>query len=226
MSQGELLVSAHFVRKRRQNSVHIVERSSQSILKRPLISRGTKGKELRCLLGTRTLIQSQANLRHLIGLLYHCFYKHADSTTLLQLYKSFVCPHFEYCSIVWNPYLAGDIEALERVQRFALRVYLKNWTADHDQLYNQSNITPLRRSHASLCHLFKMVNDLIDYPESPLQFREIYHNSRHSHALQLRDIMIKSRTNQFLNFFLPGTIALWNSLLHSVLSSPSISLKF
>ena len=158
-----------------------------------------------------------SKVRQLIGLLYRRFYKHADSTTLLQLYKSFVRPHLEYCSVVWNPYLVGDIEALERVQRFALRVCLKNWTAEHDQLYIQSNIPPLsvRRSHASLCHLFKMVNNLIDYPESPLQLREIYHNSRHSHALQLRDI--SSRTNQFLNSFFPGTIALWNSLPHSII---------
>ena len=59
-------------------------------------------------------------VRRLIGLLYRRFYKHTDSTTLLQLYKSFVRPHLEYCSVVWNPYLAGDIDALERVQRFAL----------------------------------------------------------------------------------------------------------
>ena len=161
-------------------------------------------------------------VRRLIGLLYRRFYKHADSTTLLQLYKSFVRPHLEYCSVVWNPYLAGDIDALERVQRFSLRVCLKNWSADHDQLYNQSNIAPLsaRRSNASLCHLFKMVNNLIDYPEPPLQFKDIYHSSRHSHALQLRDI--KSRTNQFQKSFFPGTIALWNTLPHSVLSSPSL----
>ena len=108
-------------------------------------------------------------VRRLIGLLYCRFYKHTDSTTLLQLYKSFVRPHLEYCSVVWNPYLAGDIDALERVQRFALRVCLKNWSADHNQLYNQSNIAPLsaRQSNASLCHPFKMVNDLIDYPEPP-----------------------------------------------------------
>jgi hypothetical protein len=44
----------------------------------------------------------------------------ADSSTLLQLYKSFIRPHLEYCSIVWDPYLIGDIEMLEKVQRFAL----------------------------------------------------------------------------------------------------------
>jgi hypothetical protein len=60
--------------------------------------------------------------RRLIGLLYRRFGKHADLVTLLQLYKSFIRPHLEYCSIVWNPHLIRDIEPLEKVQRFALRV--------------------------------------------------------------------------------------------------------
>ena len=54
--------------------------------------------------------------RCLIGLLYQRFYKHATSSTLLQLYKSFIRLHLEYWSVVWNPYLVCDIEALEKVQ--------------------------------------------------------------------------------------------------------------
>ena len=52
--------------------------------------------------------------RRLIGLMYRRFYKNADTKTLLQLYKTFIRPHLEYCSIVyvWDPYLAKDIEAI------------------------------------------------------------------------------------------------------------------
>ena len=53
--------------------------------------------------------------RELISLLYHCR-KLADTATLLQLYKSFIRPHLEYCSIVWDPYHVGDIESLEKVK--------------------------------------------------------------------------------------------------------------
>lgn len=160
--------------------------------------------------------------RRLIGLLYRRFYKHAASSTLLQLYKSFIRPHLEYCSVVWNPYLVCDIEALEKVQRFALRVCLKNWSASHEQLYNQSNVPPLsaRRTNASLCYLFKLVNNMIVYPDPPLHFRVIRYNSRHSHVQQLQDI--HCRTAQFQHSFFPGAIAQWNSLPHYVLSSPSL----
>ena len=63
-----------------------------------------------------------SKVRKLVGLFYRQFYKHADSTTLLTLYKSFIHPHLEYGSIVWDPYLARDVDALEKVQRFALHV--------------------------------------------------------------------------------------------------------
>ena len=38
------------------------------------------------------------------------------------LYVSLVRPHLEFASTVWNPYLVGDIETLEKVQRRATRI--------------------------------------------------------------------------------------------------------
>ena len=55
-----------------------------------------------------------------------------NTSTLLQLYKSFIRPHLEYCAIVWDPHLLKDVEALEKVQRFAPRMCLKNWSLDHN----------------------------------------------------------------------------------------------
>ena len=109
--------------------------------------------------------------RKLVGLLYRRFGKLADTATLLQLYKSFIRPNLEYCSeycsVVWDPYHVGDIELLEKVQRFALRVCLKNWSYDREELYIQSKIPALaqRRSCARLHHIFKIANLLVDFPE-------------------------------------------------------------
>ena len=101
--------------------------------------------------------QSCNKARLLIGLLYRQFYKNADTKTLLQLYKTFIRPHLEYCSIVWNPYLAKDTEALEKVQRFGLPVCLKKWDLDQEQLLQASNVDSLtvRRTNAKLSHLYK-----------------------------------------------------------------------
>ena len=36
---------------------------------------------------------------------------------MLNLYKSPVRPHLEYCTVAWNPHYVKDKELLERVQR-------------------------------------------------------------------------------------------------------------
>ena len=123
--------------------------------------------------------------RKLVGLLYRQFYQHADPSTLLQLYRAFIRPHLEYCAIVWDPHLVKDVEALEKVQRFALRMCLKNWSLDHDQLYQLSNLPSLafRRSNAKLCHLFRIVNDLCDFPDAPVQQRVFAYDSRQANSM-------------------------------------------
>ncbi len=58
-------------------------------------------------------------------MLYRHFYSNADTCTLKQLYVSYIRPHLEYACKVWDPHLRKDIEALETVQKFALRVCTK-----------------------------------------------------------------------------------------------------
>lgn len=163
--------------------------------------------------------------RKLVGLLYRRFYKNADPTTLLTLYKAFIRPHLEYNAIVWDPFLLGDIDSLEKVQRFALRVCLKSWSADREHLYSQSRIPALvdRRKQARLCHMYKIVNDQTDFPEAPLQYRAINFVTRSSHSQQLRNIA--ARTSQYQNSFFPRTIAQWNSLPQNLVNSSFITFK-
>ena len=44
------------------------------------------------------------------------------------LYKTYVRPHLEYCTPVWNPFLARDIDQLEKVQHDATRLF-RAWRA-------------------------------------------------------------------------------------------------
>ena len=69
--------------------------------------------------------------RKLIGVLYRSFYKHSSADTILKLYSSFIHPHLEYAASVWDPFLKMDIDLLEDVQKFGLRMCTKSWNEDY-----------------------------------------------------------------------------------------------
>ena len=80
--------------------------------------------------------------RKLLGLLYRKFYD-ASAGTLCQLYLSMVRPHLEYTSPVWSPHLAKDMELIEGVQKFALRIASKSWTMTYHDLLIKFNLPTL-----------------------------------------------------------------------------------
>ena len=73
-------------------------------------------------------------------------------------------------------HLAKDVELLERCQKFALRICLKDWHADYSSLLNASRLSTLqdRRRYLKLCFMFHhlvhvFVSDLL-LPNSKLHF--------------------------------------------------------
>ena len=99
--------------------------------------------------------------------------------TLLQLYVSLVRPHVEYAAPVWDPHLAQDINMLENVQKFGLRVCSKQWDTGYSELLNMCNLSTLEnhRLYLKLCHLFKIVNGLCYFPSGVIVPR---HNPSHA----------------------------------------------
>ena len=109
------------------------------------------------------------NTRSLIGLMYRRFYQHSSPTTLTRLYCSFIRPHLEYGSIVWNPGLKGKSMPW-RMCKFALQMCTKQWDSTYDQLLANTNLPSLkdRRTQASLCHLFKVIHGDMEFPDAPV----------------------------------------------------------
>ena len=61
------------------------------------------------------------NGNKILGMIRRSFvYKTKE--VIVQLYKSLVRPHLEYCVQAGGPHLTKDIELLEKVQRRALRM--------------------------------------------------------------------------------------------------------
>ena len=65
-------------------------------------------------------------------------------TRPLKMYTVMVRPLLEYAAPVWDPCQQNLIAALERVQKMALRMCAKNWSANYEDLLLQFNLPSLR----------------------------------------------------------------------------------
>lgn len=151
--------------------------------------------------------------------------KHAPSATRLLAYTSLIRPKLEYACIVWDPYKKININALEMIQRKAVRfIFCKYRPTDSPtSLMNQHNIQTLqlRRKIQRLKFLFLLKNNCLSlHPQAyvqPLTARR----TRHRHADSLTPY--NTRTNLFKFSFFPRTVTDWNSLpLSQLISTDSI----
>lgn len=77
------------------------------------------------------------------------------------LYSTFVRPHVEYATSVWNPTSKSDITLLESVQRFATRLMLPNQRGDHLTRYKRCGLLSLerRRFFFDCCLIFRLIHE-------------------------------------------------------------------
>ena len=90
--------------------------------------------------------------KQVLGLLYRQFYNNSSSATLKQLYLSLVRPHLEYASQLWDPYIQSDMDKLEAVQKFALKLVSHRWDTSYEELLRLVDVPMLgeRRLHLKL----------------------------------------------------------------------------
>lgn len=159
-----------------------------------------------------------------LGLLRHKL-RHAPPSLKLLAYTSIIRPKLEYACIVWDPYTKTNIQALESIQRKAVRfIYSKYRSSDSPtQLMTQHNIPTLklRRKIQRLKFLYLLKNNKLSMsPEhyiQPLTARR----TRHRHAESLTPF--NARTNVFKFSFFPRTVTEWNELpAYSITSTDSI----
>ena len=156
-------------------------------------------------------------------MLYRQFYRWSDTDALYNLYISLIRPHLEYAAPVWSPYTSKDINKLEAVQKFALRMCLKDWHASYGDLLERCHLTELaaRRKYLSLTHFYKIINGSCIFPSAPItRYSSIYSTRSHERSQFAQP---HARTNALYHSYFPSTISLWNSLPQSVTSSLSVS---
>ena len=150
--------------------------------------------------------------KRLIGILYRQFYKYSSTDTMLRLYTSFIRPHLEYATVAWDPFLKKDIELIEDVQKFVLKVCTKSWDASYSRLLETSHLPSMktRRQYAKLCNLFKIINGLTFHPNAPTMDRVLHYPSRFVHSRAIAPL--QCHTLQYQNSYFPSSITAWNSL--------------
>ena len=157
----------------------------------------------------------------ILGLLYRRFYRFSNSDMIRQLYISLVRPHLEYACHVWAPHTSRDINVLESVQKFACKLASHRWNGNtFEELLVIANLPTLerRRLELKLCHLFKIIHNLVYFPNNVFVNRERSQRSTH-HCLS----QPFARTNSYFYSFVPHTISIWNRLPAEAVSLSSIS---
>lgn len=160
--------------------------------------------------------------KRILGMLYRQYYHNVDCNTMRCLYLSLVRPHLEYGCSVWDPHTQKDIQALERVQKFACKMATQNWNAGCDELNDLVNLPSLqhRRLQLKLCQLYKIIHGLSYFPDDIFIPRQNFSNRSSNNKSLLQPF---AHTNAFLFSFVPHTIRTWNSLSTSQVNAVSLS---
>ena len=145
-----------------------------------------------------------------------------DKDMFLSLYKTFIRPMLEYSPQVWNPHLARNIIALEKVQRRATKMVPQLRNMPYDQRLVALKLYPLeeRRVRGDMIATYKMVNGLLDIDSSKLIPFNVTNVGTHSHNYQLMGM--KCNTMWRKKFFSQRIVPSWNALNKAIVESDCI----
>lgn len=147
-----------------------------------------------------------------------CFLRHklkqAPHNTRLTAYYSLIRPKLEYACTVWDPYTKRNTDALEMIQRKAIRfIFSKYRSTDSPSTLMLTNSIPtlqLRRKILRLKFMFLLKNNRLSLNPQPFITPLEARRTRHRHAESLTPYSTK--TNVFKYSFFPRTITDWNNL--------------
>ena len=114
--------------------------------------------------------------------------------------------------------LLKDKTTIEKVQHFALRVCLKDWSLNYEESLDLTQLPFLeaRRDSASLCFLY-IIHQNMDFESARIAARSVARFTRHSNSHQLQ--LPSCHTTQYQNSFFPTTILKCNSMPERLLAN-------
>jgi hypothetical protein len=140
---------------------------------------------------------------------------------ILNLYKSLVRPHIEYCIQAWRPHLVKDIEVLERVQRRATRMINECKGRTYEERLRITGLTNLetRRTRADMIEVWKIMTGKEGIDERDFFTRHQGITRGHTKKLcksnYRKDVLKFSFGNRVVN--------MWNKLPEDVISRDNLN---
>jgi len=148
--------------------------------------------------------------------------KHRNLTVMVQLYKSLVRPHLEYCSPVWSPYYSKDKVLLESVQHRFTRLFPELRAMSYEARLEILQLWSLeeRRNRSDLIEVYKMMHGFTDVPVSTF-FQTAAESCTRGHSMKL--VKSHCHTDSRLYFFSHRVVTRWNILSQEIVSAPSVN---
>ena len=153
-------------------------------------------------------------------------YRNKD--TWLKLYAIYVRPILEYSVQAWNPWLQKDINALEKVQRRAVRMTSGLQAKTYEEKLVECGMTTLeeRRVRGDMIQTWKVLNRY-DNVDEKLWFERVDTEREISTRLSSCTLNLKTRncnldTRKYS--FSQRVVAKWNSLPESVKESATLNM--
>ena len=170
-------------------------------------------------------ISAASKANRVLGMMRNTFRYWSDEVAQI-VYPTFVRPHLEFASSVWNPRRKKDIAILEKVQHRATKTYNSRHLNYEDRLIKFGFTTLEQRRHrGDLIQCYKLVHGIekVNWcPENKILSRFGNNISTRRHNLQLTREIIKGCEPRF-NFLLNRIATPWNNLPHNIVFAPSVN---
>ena len=149
-----------------------------------------------------------------------------EKVVMLNIYKSLIRPHLEYCVQLWNPNAAHGswqiILQLEAVQRRFTRLIEDIGTLSYSDRLESLKLTTLaeRRIRGDLIETFKITSGLVDYGDNLFNLSRSGSNIVSNMNLEVSNTKIRNLRKSFLP---ERVLPYWNALPVFVKNSYSVN---
>ena len=165
-------------------------------------------------------IKAVKNSKRILGLICRNFTNHS-ADIILNLYKTMVRPHLEYCVQSWRPHFKQDIVLLEKVQKRATKLIEGFKDIEYGERLKLTGLTTLetRRLRGDLIEIFKMLKGF-DKVDTTSLFTFATSNTR-GHDLKLYKGGVLTDIGKFS--FPYRAISEWNLLSSDIIACNSVN---